>query len=78
MQIWVRWTFPRLRIDQVMQTCLKYLVPISCFLFLGATLWPLMLLAFIGRPTLYPTPLGESSPKAAASVKKSRKPPSEF
>ena len=25
----------RLRIDQVMTTCLKYLVPISCFLFLG-------------------------------------------
>ncbi len=64
-QVWVRWTFPRLRIDQVMQTCLKYLVPISCFLFLGATLWPLTLLAFIGRPTLNPTPLGESSPKAA-------------
>ena len=40
-QIWVRWTLPRLRIDQVMMTCLKYLVPISCFLFLGATLWPL-------------------------------------
>jgi NADH-quinone oxidoreductase subunit H len=41
-QIWVRWTFPRLRIDQVMTTCLKYLVPISCFLFLGATVWPLV------------------------------------
>ena len=41
-QIWLRWTLPRLRIDQVMITCLKYLVPISCFLFLGATVWPLM------------------------------------
>lgn len=41
-QIWVRWTFPRLRIDQVMTTCLKYLIPISCFLFLGATMWPLL------------------------------------
>ena len=41
LQIWVRWTFPRLRIDQVMMTCLKYLLPISCALFLGATLWPL-------------------------------------
>lgn len=40
-QIWVRWTLPRLRIDQVMVTCLKYLIPISCVLFLGAVIWPL-------------------------------------
>jgi len=39
-QMWVRWTLPRLRIDQVMSACLKYLLPISCFLFLGVTLWP--------------------------------------
>ncbi|MFQ5731420.1 MAG: NADH-quinone oxidoreductase subunit H, partial [Planctomycetaceae bacterium] len=52
-QIWVRWTLPRLRIDQVMMTCLKYLVPISCFLFLGAVLWPLALTAMMGRPTLF-------------------------
>jgi NADH-quinone oxidoreductase subunit H len=38
-QIWIRWTLPRLRIDQVMLTCLKYLVPISCALFLGTTIW---------------------------------------
>jgi NADH-quinone oxidoreductase subunit H len=40
--MWVRWTLPRLRIDQVMMTCLKYLVPISCFLLLGATITPLV------------------------------------
>lgn len=40
-QIWVRWTFPRLRIDQVMTTCLKYLLPMSCALFLGVTIWSL-------------------------------------
>ena len=42
-QIWIRWTLPRLRIDQVMLTCLKYLVPISCALFLGTTIWSLAL-----------------------------------
>lgn len=42
-QIWIRWTLPRLRIDQVMMTCLKYLVPISCALFLGAVIWSLVL-----------------------------------
>ena len=27
--IWVRWTLPRLRIDQVMTMCLKYCVPLA-------------------------------------------------
>jgi len=39
--IWVRWTLPRLRIDQVMMTCLKYLLPISCVLLLGVSVWRL-------------------------------------
>jgi NADH-quinone oxidoreductase subunit H len=39
--IWVRWTLPRLRIDQVMMTCLRYLLPISCALLLGVSLWQL-------------------------------------
>ena len=37
--MWVRWTLPRLRIDQVITTCLKYCVPIAAVMFLGATLW---------------------------------------
>jgi NADH-quinone oxidoreductase subunit H len=40
--MWVRWTLPRLRIDQVMMTCLKYILPISCALLLGVTVWRLM------------------------------------
>lgn len=41
--MWVRWTLPRLRIDQVMMTCLKYLVPISCVLLLGVSMWLLVM-----------------------------------
>ncbi len=37
--MWVRWTLPRLRIDQVMMTCLKYLLPIGCALLLGVAVW---------------------------------------
>ena len=45
--MWVRWTLPRLRIDQVMMTCLKYLLPISCVLLLGVSLWQLALPAVV-------------------------------
>jgi NADH-quinone oxidoreductase subunit H len=40
--MWVRWTLPRLRIDQVITTCLKYCVPIAAVCFLGATGWQFM------------------------------------
>ncbi len=46
--MWVRWTLPRLRIDQVMMTCLKYLLPISCFLLLGVSLWQVLVMPWIG------------------------------
>jgi NADH-quinone oxidoreductase subunit H len=45
--MWVRWTLPRLRIDQVMMTCLKYLIPISCVLVMGVSVWSLVIPAFI-------------------------------
>jgi NADH-quinone oxidoreductase subunit H len=47
--MWVRWTLPRLRIDQVMMTCLKYLLPISCALLLGVSLWEVALRPIIGE-----------------------------
>ncbi|HUG92432.1 MAG TPA: complex I subunit 1 family protein [Planctomycetaceae bacterium] len=58
-QIWIRWTLPRLRIDQVMMTCLKYLLPMTCVLFLGAVLWPLAMTQLTGRTQLFTTPFGE-------------------
>jgi NADH-quinone oxidoreductase subunit H len=44
--MWVRWTLPRLRIDQVMVTCLRYLLPISCVLLLGVAVWQLLTIAW--------------------------------
>jgi NADH-quinone oxidoreductase subunit H len=46
--MWVRWTLPRLRIDQVMMTCIKYLLPISCVLLMGVCLWQLLVPFFSG------------------------------
>src|SRR6185436_19365389 len=39
--MWVRWTLPRLRIDQVMTTCLKYCVPLAAICFVGVVGWQL-------------------------------------
>jgi NADH-quinone oxidoreductase subunit H len=53
--MWVRWTLPRLRIDQVMMTCLKYLLPISCVLLMGVSVWNLLLPAYAPAVlTLFP------------------------
>jgi NADH-quinone oxidoreductase subunit H len=35
----LRWTLPRLRIDQVMTVCLKYCIPLVAAMLLGAMLW---------------------------------------
>jgi NADH-quinone oxidoreductase subunit H len=47
--MWVRWTLPRLRIDQVMMLCLKYLIPISCVLLVGVSVWTLFIPGYIQR-----------------------------
>ena len=43
LMMWIRWTLPRLRIDQVMTTCLKYCTPIAAVMFAGAMFWQLLL-----------------------------------
>ena len=38
-QIWLRWTLPRIRIDQVLYGCVQVLLPLTMLLLLGSTLW---------------------------------------
>jgi NADH-quinone oxidoreductase subunit H len=40
--IWVRWTLPRIRVDQMMNLCWKYLVPLGFFAFIATLLWQIL------------------------------------
>jgi NADH-quinone oxidoreductase subunit H len=51
--MWMRWSLPRLRIDQVMMTCLKYFLPISCVLLLGVCVWELYVPSAVGSVWRY-------------------------
>jgi hypothetical protein len=40
-QLWIRWTLPRVRIDQVLYACVQVLLPIAMVVLLANTLWVL-------------------------------------
>jgi len=39
LQIWIRWTLPRIRIDQVLYACIQVLLPLTMLVLLGNTFW---------------------------------------
>ncbi len=50
--LWVRWTFPRTRLDQVMHVCLKVFLPIALVCVMGAAVWLILAEAVAGRTVM--------------------------
>jgi NADH-quinone oxidoreductase subunit H len=42
LQMWMRWTLPRIRIDQVLHACIQFVLPLTVLVLLGNALWILL------------------------------------
>jgi NADH-quinone oxidoreductase subunit H len=73
--MWMRWSLPRLRIDQVMETCLQYFLPISCVLLVGVCLWELLIPAGVAMVVKYVLAFGSLVFVLAVLVSVFRAPP---
>lgn len=43
-QIWIRWTFPRFRVDRLMELCWKRLIPLSLIMWFVCAYWKIWLM----------------------------------
>lgn len=55
--IWIRWTFPRIRVDQMMNLCWKYLVPIGMGLVMAEAVTEVASFALFGDAAKVQAPL---------------------
>jgi len=47
--MWIRWTLPRFRVDQMMTLCWKKLIPLSMLCFFGVAVWMLLRMLLVEK-----------------------------
>jgi NADH:ubiquinone oxidoreductase subunit H len=47
--MWIRWTLPRFRVDQMMTLCWKKLIPLGMLCFFGVAVWMLLRMIIVSK-----------------------------